>query len=59
MTRGLYRFEHPELGRVVAVSGGAAAGVEEFLPHETYVERGHEPPYDDLPSAEQYKARKA
>jgi hypothetical protein len=59
MTRGLYRFDHPLLGGFVAVSGGAASGLEEFLTRDTYVNRGHEPPYDDLPSEGQYKAPKA
>jgi hypothetical protein len=58
MRKGLYRVERGLLGAVAYVDWGAAEG-EPFLTRDLYIMNGYKPPFDELPTKEEFEARDA
>jgi len=55
MAKGLYRTHKDELGACVCMDWGT--NPETFLTRDTYVANRHEPPFDELPTREEYEAQ--
>ena len=54
MAEGMFKLVHDPLGESVRMTWGANA--ECFLTIDTYEANRHYPPYDELPTREQYLA---
>jgi hypothetical protein len=53
VARGMYRTVKRELGECVRIAWGAEP--ESFLTRDTYEANRHHPPFDDLPTEEEFK----
>ena len=59
MAKGLYRTSTPETGAEYAhVHYGNVAALDS-IPRALYEENGYQPPYDKLPTKEEYEAANA
>jgi hypothetical protein len=56
LRRGLYRIEIPGIEDEVQVED-VNGGSETHIPKSLYQARGYEPPYEDLPSLDEYFAK--
>jgi hypothetical protein len=54
MAEGMFRAVRPDLGDCVRMNWGASPDC--FLTKDTYEAGNNDPPYDELPSEEEYKA---
>ncbi len=54
MEKGLYRAYRPDLGEECARIDVGDIQVEAFLTRTSYVARGNQPFFDDLPTEEEY-----
>lgn len=52
MTEGMFKLIHDQLGEAVRVNWGA--NPECFLTKDTYEANQYDPPYDELPTREEY-----
>lgn len=52
--QGMFRVHHEQLGEAARMRWGADP--EAFLTRDTYVAAGHQPPYDELPTRDEYLA---
>jgi hypothetical protein len=59
MAKGLFRERDPQLGPCAFMDWGLKPGVEGFIARDTYEANGHQPPFDELPTREQYAANHA
>ena len=57
MGKGLYRTSKPQLGECARVDWGSTEG-EPFLTRDTYEINRYEPPFDQLPTQDEYEAAK-
>ena len=54
MAESMFRTMRPDLGECVRMNWGASPDC--FLTRDTYEARAHQPPFDELPTEEEYKA---
>lgn len=57
--KGIYRAGDPKLGEVAYVDWSTINSAEPFLTRDTYEANGYEPPFDQLPTKEEYRAQHA
>lgn len=55
MKRGLYRTNDPVIGECAYVDWGGTDG-KPFLTRDTYEANRYQPPFDQLPTQEEYEA---
>jgi hypothetical protein len=54
MTEGMFKLVHEQLGEAVRISWGASP--ECFVTKENYEAKRYDPPYDELPTRDEYIA---
>ena len=57
--KGLFRARDPQLGDCAYMDWGTLQNPEVFLTRDTYEANGYAPPFDQLPTREQYVASDA
>ncbi len=57
--KGIYRTKTPKGGAEYAFVAYSAASKLGEIPRQRYEAQGYEPPFDYLPTKEEYEARKA
>ena len=55
--KGLYKHHDPELGEVVAMDWGGVQTFERDMRRHHYEASRYQPPFDELPTREQYLER--
>lgn len=58
MAKGLYKTERPQLGECVRMDTPAVEP-QAYLTRDTYRANGYQPPFEELPTQEEYEARNA